>query len=240
MLLFQSSYSSEIPTSWSNIENVPTHRLPYVHLISSTLSTRSKDTLIGNIELQYRNWSYATFLVPWRPHALSPSLLKVNLLITADVTPVVLITCYLTSFPCSLFQLHLKDPFTTAGMRPLCALAPHIAQNPIMARCLCLVTSSTVLLITQLYPCVSYRSRVHFNSPLEADSKNTFMKIATPTSEYMDLAPLLISLTNQWYTRHAMFLHLPLSRWWSGDNRGFVKRSAPAWPVSYKSRNLAW
>ena len=161
MLLFQSSYSSEIPTSWSNIEHVPTHRLPYVHLISSTLSTRSKDTLIGNIELQYRNWSYATFLVPWRPYALSPSLLKVNLSITADITPVVLITCYLTSFPCSLFQLHLKGPFTTAGMRPLCALAPHIAQNPIMARCLCLVTSSTVLLITQLYFCVSYSSFVN-------------------------------------------------------------------------------
>ena len=36
-------------------------------------------------------------------------------------------------------------------------------QNPIKPRYHYLVTSSRVLLVTQLYPCMSHRSRVHFN-----------------------------------------------------------------------------
>ena len=49
----------------------------------------------------------------------------------------------------------------------------HIwTKNPIKPRHHYSVTSSMILLVTQLYPCMSYRSRVHFNSPLEADTKH--------------------------------------------------------------------
>ena len=47
---------------------------------------------------------------------------------------------------------------------PLCALVPHIVtQIPIMPRYSYLVTASTVLLVTQLYPCVATAKGVHFN-----------------------------------------------------------------------------